>query len=63
MSASKILSVSAKASAVLMFSIAIAAVELALIKIFGDGIGYAVLVTFIAIAIVAWRRTTTDQDV
>lgn len=46
-----------------MFSIAIAAVELALIKIFGDGIGYAVLVTFIAIAIVAWRRTTTDQDV
>lgn len=44
-----------------MFAIAIAAVEMALIKIFGDGIGYAVLVAFIALAIVAWHRTTTDQ--
>ncbi len=61
MPVSKILSLSFKASAALILAIAIAAVEMALIKIFGDGIGYAVLVAFIALAIVAWHRTTTDQ--
>ena len=61
MPASKILSFAVKVSTGLVFAIAIAAVEMALIKIFGDGVGYAVLVAFIALAITAWRRTITDQ--
>ncbi|MBU9589656.1 hypothetical protein [Burkholderia multivorans] len=61
MLASKFFSLSVKASGAMLFAIGIAVVEMALIKIFGDGIGYSVLVTFIALAIVAWRRTAVDQ--
>lgn len=61
MPASKILSFAVKASTALVFVIAIATIEMALIKIFGDAVGYTVLVAFLVLAIVAWRRTITDQ--
>ncbi|AFQ51343.1 hypothetical protein GEM_4956 [Burkholderia cepacia GG4] len=60
MSIMNVLSFAAKATGVLAFAAAIAATEMALIKIFSDEVGYLVLVAFIALAIVAWRRTETD---
>ncbi|WP_322026336.1 hypothetical protein [Burkholderia sp. BCC1977] len=61
MPASKILPFSIVASTALVSTLAIAAAAMALTRIFGDGVGYAVLIAFIALAIVAWHRTTTDQ--